>query len=408
MNINELIINFIDGSTTPEMDKSLFNELANNEIAQQKFKKFIEIENSFSTGHSHFQPSAESVNQVFTKLGFKKAGMFGAFRFFQSNFVRFSVPAVLTTLLLVFSYNYFFEDDKNSLTSNELLTNNKQVSNQTKRKISKENPLSKENVVENNINTLQVNNKQSSSKIQYIYKEKYVAVGRNGDLKYFNNQEDLASYFNSMNENQSANLTLNDDIFINNIDLSELSNNLNYTSSKFNTNSTNIQNINYAKFNSKEDSDYEINLNYSPSFDVVSRNINPEKLSSFNHLGLNVLYKLNNKFKLGLEIQQETFLQKFEENDEFNRTLIYTQRPNFTNIGIALKYNFLDEIYLQSSFGTNTELSGVYNRFRLGREFNNIYPINFVAGLEHSALHYNFKNELYSSYRFGLYLGIKL
>ena len=99
----------------------------------------------------HFQPSAESVNQVFTKLGFKKAGMFGAFRFFQSNFVRFSVPAVLTTLLLVFSYNYFFEDDKNSLTSNELLTNNKQVSNQTKRKISKENPLSKENVVENNI-----------------------------------------------------------------------------------------------------------------------------------------------------------------------------------------------------------------------------------------------------------------
>ena len=49
MNINELIINFFDGSTTPEMDKSLFNELANNEIAQQKFKKFIEIENSFST-----------------------------------------------------------------------------------------------------------------------------------------------------------------------------------------------------------------------------------------------------------------------------------------------------------------------------------------------------------------------
>lgn len=405
MNINELIIDFIDGNTTPEMDKSLFNELANNEIAQQKFKKFIEIENSFSTGHSHFQPSAESVNQVFTQLGFKKTGFFGAVPFLQSNFMRFSVPAVLTTLLFVFSYNYFFEDDKNDLKSNELVKNNLIIDKAQDEKVS-ENLLDRKSIFEHN-NSQQLNDNKTVNKIQYIYKEKYVAVGSKGNLKYFNSQEDLASYYNSISENLTINSPINEKVEIKEIFKSKMDINKNYMPIQLSSNSNNIQNIKFAEFNSKVESDYEINWNYSPSFDVISSKINPEKLSPFNHLGLNILYKMNSKFKVGLEVQQETFLQKFEENDEFNRTLIYTQRPNFTNIGLVLKYNFLDDIYLQSSFGSNTELSGVYNRFRLGREFNNIYPIDFVAGLEHSALHYNFKNEMFSSFKFGVYFGVK-
>lgn len=411
MNINELILEFIDGSSTPEMDKSLFNELANNEVAQQKLKKFIEIENSFVTGNSYFQPSAESVNQVFTQLGFKKTGLFGALPFLQSNFIRYSVPAVMTTLMFVFTYNYFFnDDDKNNLTNskNNLATfTSPQINNviETNKNNDLNNGMDKNNKLAK-INKNNLNN-NSNNIVKYIYKEKFVAVGNNGNMQYFDNKDDLKEYFDSNLKNETPEkskfsfqnvIEINEsDIFENSLSITNLNN---YTLNDF-------ENKEYNNLSLKEISNLEFTLNFSPTFDLKSSTMNPEKLSSFNQLGFNALYKVTDKFKLGLEIQQETFLQKFEEDDEFNRTLIYTQRPNFTNIGAVVKYNILDKIFVYTSVGTNTEFSGVYNRVRLGREFYNIFPLDFDAGIEHSALHYSFNNDKYSSFKFGIFFGVK-
>lgn len=419
MNINELILEFIDGTSTPEMDKSLFEQLAGNEVAQQKMKKIMEVENTFTSNNAIFQPSAESVNQVFSKLGMKKAGFFGSLPFLQSNFVRFSLPAVFTTLTLVFLYNYFFiGNDSNFDKDYKVLTtvikdipdlNNKfinsfnndgLVNDELKANSNKSNT--------NNNNGYDKNAYQNSIKqnniVKYVYKDKFVGLDSDGKMVSFSSEKELLNFYNNLKNNDD------NQVVINSISESNILSSYNYID-KYDAINNYQYDLNKIIINRQDDesnSKLSISLMLSPTFNFKSNPIQPNKLSEFNNLSANLIYNISEDFGLGLEIQQETFLQSFTENDNFERTIIYTQRPNFTNIGFAINYSVLDKINLYGAIGTNTNFSGLYNRIRIGREINSVFPTDFIFGLEFSTLHFTFNENYYNSSKFGLFLGAKL
>lgn len=417
MNINELILEFIDGTSTPEMDKTLFEQLANNEIAQQKMKKLIEVENSFASNSSYFQPSAESVNQIFSKLGMKKAGLFDSFSLMQSNFVRFSIPSALATLSLVFLYNYFFVSDDYVVNTNyevaSLILNDIPVENIAISNISNDiTGATSNNLRENNQTNystgkeLRSDNKLNNSQnniVKYIHKDKFVTIDQEGNVIDFDTKEDLIAYL-SNSKNNIIELTKSD---FNEIDLGQ---NFNLILPK----DLGDNNSAFEEKNLKIGRDFKIKSNFeftfllSPTFDFKNNPIQPDQISKLNNLSANLIYKLNNKLGVGAEIQQETFLQSFTENDNFDRTIIYTQRPNFTNVGIAVNYNVLDKIQLYGAIGTNTNFSGIYNRFRIGREINSVFPTDFIIGLEYSTLHFMFNDNYFNSNKFGLFFGAKI
>lgn len=398
MNINELIVEFLDGTSTPDMDKSMFENLAVNEVAQQKFKRIIEIENSINNSKSYFQPSAESVNQVFSKLGFKKAGMFSSFSFFQTNFVKFSLPSIVGTLLLVFGYNYFVGNQNNT----EDKINNYAINSI---------PDLKNDYVntENSnlyLNTLNNNNSEFSK--QNIIVNKFFGMNENKELIEFNSKNDLISFYNNLikrSEKSSENVVAIDKSNYINQEYAKiiLANSIKHKEQDYNYVLNNYENI-----NNKKELPFSFSVTLSPTIDLNQSNMQPEELSRFNNLGANILYKYSEKLGIGAEIQQETYLQSFSEYDKFDREIIYTQRPNFTNFGVAVDYNVLDKIKLYGGFGTNTNFSGVYSRLRLAREFSGQFPVDFLFGLEYSSLFYNFKQELYNSNKFGIYFGAKL
>jgi hypothetical protein len=425
MNINELILEFIDGTSTPEMDKSLFEQLANNETAQQKMKKIIEVENSFASNSSYFQPSAESVNQVFSKLGMKKTGLFDSFSLMQSNFMRFAIPSALVTLSLVFLYNYFFiansieanlEYEVVSLKLNDIPEENIVISNTRNDMIDASNSLqanNQANFKSNNLKSIglknidlkseNIQNNSQNNIVKYIYKDKFVTLDEEGNLLNFETKEDLISYL-SKNKNNLIEITKSD---FNEIDLVKNFNQITPKNLGENNSAIDEKKLKIGR-DYKSKSNFEFTILLSPTFDFKNNPIQPDQISKFNNLSANLIYRLNSKLGLGAEIQQETFLQSFTESDNFDRTIIYTQRPNFTNVGIAVNYSLLDKIQLYGAIGTNTNFSGFYNRFRIGREINSVFPTDFIIGLEYSTLHFMFNENYFNSNKFGLFFGAKL
>jgi opacity protein-like surface antigen len=393
MNFNEQILDFLDGESSLEQDRALFEQAIKNPEIITKLKKMMVIEDSLNHNSEFFEPPLTTSNKVFENLGFSyknKSTLAGFWSFFTgSKVITAAISSVVTIILLSSIYIYFnnqqSESDANLITqiseSNIPIVNQEKVYNKT---------------LGNDFGNISTKNSTEPKIItKYITKNEYVTTDKNGNLISFDSEQDLIEYFNESNANMPYTELVNNNLSNNtkSIKNSRVGENNQKLVSNFSPFINELPNpiFNSYLLNSRDYLDgLEIFL-ISP----FSNNPNGVSQNSTN-FRLSYLPIKSNNWEFGAILSRENFMQNFENQIDDFRTLNYSQNPALLNFGIAGRYNYqINESfspYIQIGSGASISngfnlYPGFYYRASLGTKLDlNFLPFDLNIGLQNTSL----------------------
>lgn len=421
MDYSELIHNFIDGEIGVPEEENLFSELADNPTLRIELKNFIELEKAAKSDIAAYIPPVESTSGIFSTLGVSQVAGVGVSvgAAVSSGFwTKYGLLLLsnLATLLLTGALGYFLFSSFND--SNSVIFQD-QLNKSSLTKNVDNNRSSKIPIVSNSNSD---NNSSIKSKIRFYQSRKETNkpsyIAKKGEeikpqsKKSIENSEDISS--------SNSNITLNEESFA-----SKDIENSNFNLIKQNPNSINSDDDNQNDFLRKESinyNDYPFFFNFLEKNNIsllvsgveswslptatVEKSTNPFLRNS----NVVLLYNLNPKLSLGLDLRQEFFFQSYKGFDKDQKEYLYEQNTNYFAIGIIGKYNIFETKYFkpfgQIYLGGNKV--GQIGRAMLGMEITPGKDYGFVLGLEGSALRYYHENNYYYSKKLGAYYGVVL
>jgi hypothetical protein len=153
-----------------------------------------------------------------------------------------------------------------------------------------------------------------------------------------------------------------------------------------------------------------VELRSAQYWQATNPDIEQSSIPLFYNGGIAVFYSLNEDFKIGIDVRNEHYYQKFQGTDENGNLYEYTQYPNYTSWGVSGRWNFMNYEFLnafsQVSLG-GTQTGGV-GRIVLGSEFHASPTVKFIISFEGSTMAYKHQNNLYFSPKFGINYGVGL
>jgi len=145
----------------------------------------------------------------------------------------------------------------------------------------------------------------------------------------------------------------------------------------------------------------------SSSWNVQKATMTPHVLSQFNNSSLALLYEASESIKLGGELKQETFFQKYRGTDLNGLNVIYEQQPNFTTFTglVRLTSNGWVRVkpFIQANAGWNKV--GYVFRAVTGVSYCPYYDVSFNLGVELSDLLYFYQSKGFNSTKFSINYG---
>lgn len=130
--------------------------------------------------------------------------------------------------------------------------------------------------------------------------------------------------------------------------------------------------------------------------------IQPDRYINFTNMGANALYKISDNIKVGAQLRQETFHQKYEDEDRY-----FWQQPNFTTLCGVVRYTHdgwgLLKPYGQLAVGGNKV--GLVMRPQFGLEFAPYAEVSFLLGGEYSFLRFHHRQSYFGAHKVGAIIG---
>lgn len=421
MDYSELIHNFIDGEIGAPEEENLFSALADNPTLRTELKNFIDFEKAAKSDIAAYIPPVESTSGIFSTLGVSQVAGVGASvgAAVSSGFwTRYGLLLFtnLATLLFTGALGYFiftsfngtnsgiFQDHPNKSTLTKNFNNNSNTQFPVVTNSNSDNKSS----IKSKIRYSQ--SRKELNKPSYITKkgEEIKPQGKQS----VNPPEEISS--------SNSNISLNEESFT-----SKDIENSKFNLIKQNPNSINSDDVEQDDFLPKESikyNEYPVFFNFLEKNNIsllvsgveswslpaatVEKSTNPFLRNS----NIVLLYNLNPKLSLGLDLRQEFFFQSYKGFDKEQKELLYEQNTNYIAFGIIGKYNIFETKYFkpfgQIYLGGNK--AGQIGRAMLGVEITPGKDYGFVLGLEGSALRYYHENNNFYSKKLGAYYGVVL
>lgn len=413
---NEYLVNeFLDGTLSQAEEDNFFNLLSGESDLRSELKSQLAIKNAVKSDLSAYTPRSESTYTIFNKLDLyppvpitNPAAIFSdkivSFVKAKSGYILSGLISAAATALLMFLW--FDQQEGNDLYPNR---NNTAVYNSDdqfeKQNLAKHNEKFNSNPESvENLNQIQ---KQESPKeiIKYVYIEKKSSKVSENSLNNKLNEITAENDLNSFNQNSSdlshskeISLSSKPDLYFGSSQ--KMSNdNIIFTAGGFENN------ISADKFLS-----FEIrrgNYYHGTSSQAKSKNS-----AAFLDIGVSLLYKLSKQLSLGIDYQNEQYVQKFSGVED-GVVYDYEQIPNFNTFSLILHYmpEFLQvdnllKPYIQTAVGANE--SGPSGRLGLGLEFYLVENIFIKAGTEYNVLLFKQGKSAFISDKTGFHFGLGL
>ncbi len=370
------IYELLDGSL-PEAEKvEIFKELANNKDLREEFNYASSLNKTISENKDIFSVPAGSKSAVFSIIGLQLEGV--STSFFSSKLSVGVVSSVVTFILL--TSLYFLTN------SNEVVYQNQ---DDTFSKFTSSIQLPVESVNYYN----ETSEAKSVLNLAIINKEDL----KNQDYIFDNNKANKKLEKNFEEYKEFALLSQSE---------IALNSNINLVKDNYNNSINKLNKVNILESN-LTNSNFYIEWNTSVNQNLPGETISPSRIQKFNNNNLALFYKFNKNLDFGLEVRQENFFQKYEDELKF-----YEQTPNFTTYSLAIKYNLFENIIFQNmsnyiKFQGGGNQGGIVSRFALGLNYEIYDGFGLNANLEYSNLFFknNFNN--YNSEKITLNYGIK-
>ncbi len=403
-NLSEQLSAFLDGELETSESEVLFYEIASKPELQEQLKGFVNLKNAFH--NSQMVPPDHLKNAILGRIGLDDASI-GALPAATVSFyskmlgsrtvisLASATVAVVATFLLLSSYfNNKIEDMNKSVTTSKSIKSNNipVVSSLADKPDSKFIP-----------NDKQAKPRFFNSSINPIEETRNDAV--------------LISQNSESNSNPS--ITSDETIEDNNLETIDNNRIINILSSNYGIISPN-SNLNLK--NKKSTKIFSDNSNFGAFIKRLSMQIRTAQAKSYpdvdvaplsepiiNNFGLALLYDLDSKQAIGIEIGQENFLQKFEGNEN---GIPVTWNQNYLAFwsGVTYQFRFKDLFVLDpyvKVLAGGTKI-GPIAKLTAGLRYDLSEKFATFVGCENTGLLYSFQGKYFTSYKLGITGGISL
>lgn len=416
MNYSELLNSYIDEGINAKDEDFLFSELAENPSLRNELKQLIDIEKAANKDFAAFIPPVESTAGIFSTLGISttaavvSAATVSNMSFwakYGSMLLTNFVSIILTGIISFFIWNSISDENnfnahsKNSHNSQEQFIKIEPDNNFVKS--SKGIPFvnNSETIVKTNISKTDLENKN---------------ILKNSTA----NITDEVNYNDDLNKGAEETL-ISSNIFIQSDEIKKLNKEILFSSNEFtniiekNKFSTSMQKIPVAEFqlfqihfNLFEKNDLSVVMSGSETWSLKKETVERSSSPFMKNGNLLLLYNINKKLSLGVDIRQEFFFQEYTGSDEKGNLYLFEQNTNYPAIGFVGKYSIFENNYFkpfaQVYLGGNKV--GQIGRLLLGLELLPLSDYGFILGLEGSTLRYFHEKNVFYSNKVGAYYGI--
>jgi hypothetical protein len=413
METEKLIYDFIDGSLSSTEEEQLFIALSSSDEMRTELKQQMAIKNAVASDTKAFTPRAGSEAAIFGALGFGAAtatasaataatttsgaatGSASAVSFWSKYSQGFfgGLVASVATVIIMLSVNELFESDssgiaeKNSGKSIPIVTS-ESMDNKNSEDIATGNDFAKNNLLSTNSmsnNTLAESiQKGTNDAISsgFYFAEFILAESHVKYQKTINFDKEISYSQNAINEYMPAFAYANIP-----------------SASVFPVN----RNRSYNEHN------LMLELNGSGFYSDINGEMQPSEIQMLNNFGAGIWYRASDEIKFGINYKRENYYQKFIGIDINGKVWEYEQQPNFQTFTLDfrytpeyLKYSIFSPL-MQLSVGGNE--AGPVGRAMIGTELKINPYLNIVAGLNYNVLAYQHQSRLFTTGKYGIYLG---
>lgn len=384
INYSEKIVAFLDGELDASERESLFLTMASSPQLQEEMRQQIIISQTLKK--SLLSPPEILKQNIFSAIGATSVAPYVPKTFYSKQLNK-RLTLILSSLLLLlvpFVYNQFVDNT-------QMQENIKQASTNTKFDLPKEipqtNSFSNNNIVLPKRSTKSNNLQVTSSPLR--------------NLNPVSSQSRELSKIDEVGTNLSADNTV---FFIDISNFVEPNSNL-----LFNNNKRFSQIFENAFTKTEFLDKLSMQIRFFEAKNFVNTNVKPISEPILNNFGFAIIYDLDTKNSVAIELGQEDFVQKFKGDlDEFPALI----KQNYTAFwaGVSYQYTFEDYKSVSPFFrgmigGTRI---GPVSKIIIGGKYYLSNKIYAFVGLENTGLFYEFQNKWYSSLKSGLSGGLSI
>jgi hypothetical protein len=399
MNYSSLLHDYVDGSLGKTQEKELFEALASDEGLRSEMKEFIEFEKLAQFDGAAFTPSVAVTDSLFTTLGIAGVGGAGvaaatvaAKTGFWQSIVSHSSGIISTILAATVGAIAMFllmprgsGDAENTGLSDQVTLAASEVAVDRDVYLNLKQSATETEKLKSELAELSSKKNQVVIKYRDRIVEREVPVYIENKAKNYNNAISLAPLL--ITERASSFQTARDyshspsfDVFVNN--------------SRPQTNLLIDQAEDYDLTN--EQLGLSIEFQGGQYLSVQDAGISQSEQPLFNNSGVSIAYEVLNDLSLVFDSRQEFFYQVYSGYENDGIKYKYEQYPNFSSIGLGVRYKIVDWEYLNLNSQLMLSLapengSWIYRAF-VGGEFKASSNIGVLIGAELNGMQYHHKD----------------
>ena len=398
MNYSELLHNLFDRNLDSLQEDKLFTELASNDELRSELRQFIDMEFAVRRDFEAFHPEPESQDKIFGALGISTAAITGGAAAtsaltskawlgqYMNNFLIGLGSLILGGLMTFFLLNDNSKSNTENLTSTtENSPNNKSglVTGSDKNKIAVTESYSIDTIYKDRIVVKYI---PGPERIVYLTKE-------DGTIEFENNLPQITSAKTEIDRN---NLVGN---YENNTDWNQFINNSDNQYSPYN----------FADFTNFLSNKLSFEFRANEDWSLPQADMPRSSYPVFNNTSATLLYDLSDDFKVGADVRQEYFYQKYNGIDDGKAAYNYYQHTNYISAGILARYSLINHsnmmMFVQPAISFNQV--GVVARTMIGAEYEFVDRVSMIIGLEGSLLQFNHQGNNFYSPKIGFHYGVR-
>lgn len=366
MNEIEHFTEFVNGRLDADTEQGFFGLLASDAAMRADFRTFVAVFGSIKNNRKAFVPSPELTGSVFAAAGISISGLTGlsatsaAKNGFLLSKTFTAITSSIITLIISFSAAYFLFKTEN---------NNGNAGAMVNSSISGNVPVVSSLACFDSISNINQTEKAQKTVIKYVYIDNSVNKHSEPDNSNLSdkpvrqNKGIVSGRVNAIGRFEIKPAALG-------------------RIPDFGT-VLPVSGLNYGK---EESTNFYAEISNNPSWSIPGAKISPEEYSPFNNISAAIYYNIDEKFKAGIEVSQETFYTEYTGSDPDGSKYRIKQQPNLTTASANIRYSPLGRTDISPFFqvGAGANKGGYVLKPSIGLEYAAYPGLSFILGAEYN------------------------
>jgi hypothetical protein len=387
MNNIDQYMDFLDNKLDEIEEQKFAENFATDTEFRNEFKQYLFFSNALSASSDFCTPSEESKNAVFSALGIvsdttdipaitpKNTG------FFKSKLFAILTTSITTFFLTALMFQFYDEyEDMNLIKTNDSISSSKSINKN-------------ETIIPSQVEGKQIAKQQALKPLRKL-------LAMNNDVQ--SNKTELPEDIKPEKIELSQTYNNNENLLV--MAQKKYSNDLNELLIP-----ENHKLLDTIFFIRSYDSKFRFEFKNTPAWFYQFPIIQPSRQSNFNNLSMSLYYPVYKTLLLGAEFRQETFYVVYDGKDSKGNDATYYQQPNFSSLGLSLRYSHFDigdniKPFVQLFVGWN--IAGIISREMLGFEYYPFDNVYFLIGAELNQFFFTHDNTWFNANKYSLNYGI--